>query len=94
MYEFIALGLPVIATRLSSVSAYFPDDSIVYYEPGNADDLADKLHSVFAHPEDVAGRVRKATEIYETYRWDRESKKYLGVYQGLLGEVPRAGADR
>ncbi|MCZ6765423.1 MAG: glycosyltransferase family 4 protein [bacterium] len=85
MYEFIALCRPVIATRLSSVSSYFPDDSVVYYEPGNADDLADKFYSVFAHPEEVESRVKKATEIYETYRWDRESKKYLGVYQGLTG---------
>jgi len=93
MYEFMALGQPVIATRLSSVSAYFPDDSVVYYEAGSADDLADKLHSVFAHPEEVDARVEKATEIYETYRWDRESRKYLGVYQKIRGRPQPGTAD-
>ncbi|MCK4773280.1 MAG: glycosyltransferase family 4 protein [Candidatus Krumholzibacteria bacterium] len=86
MYEYVALRKPVVASRLDSVAAYFPEDSLVFFEPGNEEDLADKLRYVFAHPEEMAARVALATEIYETYRWDREKKKYLGVYHSLLSQ--------
>ena len=84
MYEFIALRRPVIASRLDSTASYFPDDSLVYFEPGDHDDLAEKIYYVYGHPEEVDQLVTNAYEIYDTYRWDREKKKYLGVYQSLL----------
>lgn len=89
MYEYIALEKPVIASRLGAVASYFSDDSLVYFEPDSDEDLSEKIYWVYAHPEELAGRVRRASEIYETYRWDREKKKYLGVYQGFLGKMAR-----
>ena len=86
MYEYVALRKPVVASRLDSVAAYFPEDSLVFFEPGDDADLAEKLKYVFAHPEEMTRRIDNATEIYETYRWEREKKKYLGVYRELLGE--------
>jgi glycosyltransferase involved in cell wall biosynthesis len=84
MYEYIALQKPVVISRLDSVAAYFSEDSLVFFEPDNADDLAEKLRFVFAHPEEMNTRIERAAEIYETYRWDREKKKYLGVFRSLL----------
>jgi glycosyltransferase involved in cell wall biosynthesis len=84
LYQYIALQKPVVAARLGSVAAYFPDDSVVFFEPGNDDDLSDKLRYVFAHPEEMAGRVERCSEIYETYRWGREKRKYVGLYNSLL----------
>jgi glycosyltransferase involved in cell wall biosynthesis len=84
MYEYIALETPVVISRLDSVAAYFPEESLVFFEPGDAEDLAERLRYVFAHPEEMNLRVERAKEILETYRWDREKKKYLGVYRSLL----------
>ena len=84
MYEYVALGRPCIVSRLDSVAAYFPDDSLLYFESGDHEDLADKLKHVFAHPEEIDRRVSNAHEIYETYRWERERRKDLGVYHHLL----------
>lgn len=88
MYEYVALQKPVVISRLRSVAAYFGEDSLVFFEPGNADDLAEKLRYVFAHPEEMAARIAKANEVYETYRWDREKQKFLGVYHSLLNIQP------
>ncbi len=84
IYEYIALERPVIASRLDSVASYFPENSIVYFEPDNDADLADRVHYVFAHPEEMERRRLNTKEIYETYRWERERKKYLGVCRMLL----------
>ena len=74
----------VIATRLDSVAAYFPDDALLYYESEDSQDLADRIKYVYAHPEETDARITNAREVYETYRWEREKKKYLGVYHSLL----------
>ncbi len=92
MFEYLALGLPVIASRLDAVASYFPDDSLLYFEPGNWEDLAEKLFHSFAHPDELARRTAEASNVYETYRWSRERKKYIGVYHALLKEdmVPKS----
>lgn len=87
MYEYMALEKPVVATRLDSTAGYFPDDAVLYYESGDDEDLAEKIHAVFAHPEEASARVKKASEIYETYRWERERRKYVGVYTSVFGET-------
>lgn len=84
MYEYVALRRPVVASRLRSTQAYFGDDALVLYDPQSEEDLATKLHYVFAHPVEIEERVAAASEIYETYRWERERRKYLGVYHSLL----------
>jgi glycosyltransferase involved in cell wall biosynthesis len=81
MYEYIALHRPVIASRLDSVAAYFPDDALLYFRPGDDADLAAKLRHAVARPEESERRVRAATTIYERLRWEQEKEIYLGVYR-------------
>jgi glycosyltransferase involved in cell wall biosynthesis len=83
LYDYIRLERPVIASRLDAIAAYYPDSCLVYYEPGKENDLADQISWVFAHPEDLGRRVRAAAENVEAYRWIREQKKYIGIYQNL-----------
>lgn len=86
MFEYIALDRPVVASRLDSVCSYFDDETLLYFEPGDAEDLAEKIFHAYAHPEEMERRKRKTREVYETYRWGREKKKYLSVYRTLMEE--------
>ena len=83
MYEYIALRRPVVSSRLDSVAAYFPDDALLYFEPGSDPSLADALQRTFERPDEAVGRVDAATAIYERYRWENERRKYLSVYENL-----------
>jgi len=85
MYEYVALQRPVVASRLGSTEAYFGDAAVLFYDSTDDADLAEKLRHVYAHPEQLRGRVEAATQVYDTYRWSREKRKYLGVYNDLLG---------
>jgi glycosyltransferase involved in cell wall biosynthesis len=85
MYEYVAMGRPVVASRLDSVAAYFPENTLLYFEPGDDADLARKLRHALTHPDEMAQRVQRASAVYEAYRWQRERGKYLAVYEGLLG---------
>jgi glycosyltransferase involved in cell wall biosynthesis len=93
IYDYIALRKPVIAPRLRALESYFPEDSLLYFRPGDADDLAEKIYSVFAYPEEITTRVNNATDIYEAHRWERERKKYVGVYRQVLDYSPKHPLD-
>jgi len=85
MFEYLALQRPIVASRLDSVAAYFPNNAILYFEPDNDADLARRLREVFTNPQANAGRVGAATALYEAYSWSKEKRKYLAVYDSLLG---------
>ncbi len=86
MYEYMALERPVIASRLGSVAAYADSDTLVFFEPGNADDLAEKFVWAAAHRDELARRVDRANATYERLRWEKEKQAYLSEYR----EFPRA----
>jgi glycosyltransferase involved in cell wall biosynthesis len=83
IYHYVALGKPVVASRLGAIVSYFSEDSVIYFEPGDVDDLADKIYAVYAHPGDARARAANANDIYDTHRWEREHKKYVGVFRDL-----------
>jgi glycosyltransferase involved in cell wall biosynthesis len=83
MYEYMALERPIIASRLDSVAAYAPPDAVLYFEPGNEADLAEKLCWAAAHPDEMARRVGAANARYDALRWQREKQSYLSEYREL-----------
>ncbi|HEX5131980.1 MAG TPA: glycosyltransferase family 4 protein [Candidatus Krumholzibacteria bacterium] len=83
MFEYIALQRPLIVSRLDSVAAYFPDDTLLYFEPGSDESLAAAIRHAHANPQEMQRRVAAASGIYEAFRWENERRKYLSVYDGI-----------
>jgi len=83
MYEYIALGKPVIASRLDSVAAYLDEQALVFFAPGDDADLAEKLRWAAYHPEELAQRVERSDAKYEALRWEKERQSYLAEYREL-----------
>ena len=46
---------------------------------------ARRLREVFADRDAATARVKAATALYEGYRWSHERRRYLAVYDALLG---------
>jgi glycosyltransferase involved in cell wall biosynthesis len=80
MFEYMALEQPVIASRLGAVAAYAPEGALLFFEPGDPDDLAAKLTWAAAHPEELAHHVTTATRMYGVSRWENEKQGYIAVY--------------
>ena len=83
MYEYIALGRPVVASRLDSVAAYAQPGTLLFFEPGDATDLAEKLIWAATHPSDLVQQVAGADSMYDAMRWEREKQRYLAEYRGI-----------
>lgn len=84
IFEYLALGKPVVAPRAHGIEAYFNKDSLVMFELGNVDDLAMRLIWVATHPEEALEAARRGQVIYKEHAWSREKEKLLGLAASLL----------
>jgi glycosyltransferase involved in cell wall biosynthesis len=86
MYEFIAIGKPVLASRLRSVEAYFGEDALRYFEPGDPKSLAEGIMDLYQHPAKRQALVENAHKLYNQYKWEKQKEIYLSVFRELLNE--------
>jgi len=84
IFEYLALGKPVIAPRAPGIQDYFGDDALLYFELGNAEDLALKLADVFFHPDETLEVVKRGQDVYLAHTWHEERKKLVAVAAELL----------
>jgi len=84
IFEYLALGKPVIAPRTPGILDYFGPDSLVYFDPGNEEDLARCLEFVALHPEDATGIAARGQDVYSAHRWSRERDTFVGLIRALL----------
>jgi glycosyltransferase involved in cell wall biosynthesis len=83
MYEYILFGKPVIATRLDSISSYFPPDSIRYVEPDDVESMAEAIVELARRPERRDELVRNSRALYEEYRWERQAELLVAAHREL-----------
>lgn len=86
LFEYVALGIPVVCADLPTLRAHFCDAEIRFFRAGDAGSLADAIADVLAEPEVAAARAARARLRYEDYRWGLQASRYAGV----LNELTRA----
>jgi glycosyltransferase involved in cell wall biosynthesis len=84
VFEYLAVGKPVIAPRAAGIQDYFDEESLVFFELGDADDLARKMEYVFHHRREVLDVVRRGQEVYRAHAWREEKRTLLTLTAGLL----------
>lgn len=84
IFEYLALGKPVVAPRAQGIQDYFSEDSLTFFDLGSADDLALKLAHLYFHPEEALEVVKRGQNVYLAHVWDNERRKLEDVAVGLL----------
>lgn len=84
IFEYLALGKPVVAPRAPGIQDYFNEDALVLFELGNADDLAVKLTWVATHPQEALEVTKRGQSVYLEHAWSRENEKLLNKAVELL----------
>jgi glycosyltransferase involved in cell wall biosynthesis len=84
IFEYLALGKPVIAPQAKGIQDYFGDEDLVFFELGNASDLAQKIEFAFFHPHEVEQIVKRGQEIYLAHTWSQEKLNLLKPISELL----------
>lgn len=83
LFEYIALGVPVVVTRLETLAAHFGKEEVVFFEPGDADALAAAVKSVAADPISAAARAERARVRAREYSWATSAARYVALLGSL-----------
>jgi glycosyltransferase involved in cell wall biosynthesis len=86
IFEYLALGKPVIAPRAPGITDYFEEDSLVFFELGDAADLARKIEYVFHNAGEVKEVVQRAGQIHSAHTWREEKSRLITLVSQLLAD--------
>ncbi len=82
-FEYVNMRLPVVASRLPSLTALFNDASIHYFSPGNAADLANAIAALCSDPSARKAYVERAARVYKKFSWPIMGDRYLDLINGM-----------
>jgi glycosyltransferase involved in cell wall biosynthesis len=92
LFEYAAMGKPVVASRLPLVAATFPAGTVATYAAG---DPAAMAAAILALVDDAPAReaaVRRTFEIVRESSWERHAVDYVVLVEGLArGGRPAGG---
>jgi glycosyltransferase involved in cell wall biosynthesis len=84
IFEYLALGKPVIAPRTQGIRDYFDDGDLIFFEVGDANDLARKIEFAFSNPAEVREIIDRGQQVYLAHKWSREKSNLLNPIGDLL----------
>ena len=84
IFEYLSQGKPVIAPRAQGILDYFGPQELVYFELGDAADLAAKMEFVFRHPEEMLRIVERGQGVYQAHKWSSERRQFVSIVDRLL----------
>jgi glycosyltransferase involved in cell wall biosynthesis len=94
VFEYAAMGKPVVASRLPMVEATFAKGTVATYTPGDPTEMANAVIDYADHPVRRKAAVAKTAEIVKAGSWEHESTGYLALVERLIarGATPGSGA--
>ncbi len=85
LMEYAALGIPAIAPATPAVRAYFDDDMLRLFQPGDADDLARSILELARDPDLRAELAQGMRERFQPrYGWSRMASRYVEIVESLV----------
>jgi glycosyltransferase involved in cell wall biosynthesis len=84
IFEYLTLGKPVIAPNTPGIQDYFNNESLLFFESGNSEDLAEKIEYVFSHGKEANEMVGRGQQVYLTHKWSNERQRLVGLVSNLL----------
>jgi glycosyltransferase involved in cell wall biosynthesis len=85
VYEYAAMGKPVVASRLPLVERTFPAGSVSTYEPGDPRSMADAIVALADDADARERAVARTASIVADAAWEHESQAYLALVERLIG---------
>ena len=84
IFEYLAVGKPVIAPRAGGIRDYFDEESLIFFELGDVADLAQKIEYVFFHPAEAAEIAGRGQDVYRAHAWRAERQTLVNLAADLV----------
>ncbi len=88
VFEYGAMGKPVVASRLPLVERTFAADAVLTYPSGDATALADRIARLADDPLEREARVAKTAARVRELGWAAEADRYAAIVDRLAGDRP------
>ena len=86
VFEYGAMGKPVVASRLPMVERTFPPNSVATYDPGDPASMAAAILSFVDDADARRGAVERTAEIVRASAWETEAARYVALVDRLAGD--------
>lgn len=80
LFEFVEIGIPVVCSSLKTIKGYF-GNTLLYFEPGEPEDLAEKIILLYKNYSLGIKYSKKARQIISMYTWNIEKEKYCNLFK-------------
>jgi glycosyltransferase involved in cell wall biosynthesis len=84
MYDYLALGLPVVACWTKSLEFYYGRQTVAFFESEDPRGLAAQIYDLSNNPAKTQIMARNAAVFLQKHNWHEESQRYLSIVDALL----------
>lgn len=84
IFEYLALGKPLIAPRAQGILDYFGPDDLFYFQLGDTNDLARAILEVIRLGDRAIATVRRGQRVYLNHCWSSERHRFLRLVAEVL----------
>lgn len=82
--EYLAMGLPAIVSKIKAARTYYDDSIVKFFEPGNAEDLAQGVLELYRSPQRRRQLVTNSIRFNRKHHWKNYEKKYFDILDHLI----------
>lgn len=79
IFEYLALGKPVIAPSTLGIRDYFEPNTLFFFSPGDARDLADAIVKVASDPKQTIRVAQLGQAVYRAHTWQQERETLVNL---------------
>ena len=83
IFEFMALGVPVVASSTLTNRRYFTESVVRFCRGGDAQELARTIIAMHEDPEGTDRMAKNAAVFIRRYQWDTQKSIYLDLVDSL-----------
>jgi len=88
IFEFMAVGVPLVVSRTKIHQYYYTDTLVKYYDDDDDAALAANIVLMRNNPDLRQRQVSNALKYVEAHSWDVERSQYLGIVDSLVAKEP------
>lgn len=83
LMEYAALGVPAIVSRTTGIRAYFDEQMVQFFTPGDVQELAQCILGLHRDRSRLAALARNIQKFNQRYSWMTQKTEYAELVKGL-----------